>query len=608
MSHEQDDLLKRIEEKHLSSARNAPENAGWRDKITSALRKAGDAVGGWLERHTKLVTIGLAVMMAAFVLVFLLAKDYLTKRQNFPERNVLFRATNVLYVSGGSEVKGTKSTDQLSETQVYEGGLESKIGTFLFTTTREIRDDIEYFNMDNSQKIRVASATRKPEVVQAGLRLGGSLNFKEQYAQIIVGQRAKAPQSYRVYKFVPERGMKELEVTIIGDAEHVMTMENRMIETREYGLGWLWGKEFRRGTRLEQFAQTPDNQKRRTQFQEAIKILDSPHTADPSARERTIREAMNIAQKAETTPIYITAEDGFFDIFPQGSTVYFAHKPGRFERMKDALLGASQHVRLRVDSYLDLFPGYYPFLSHIRLGKDNNIAYPFNKNNNGGYLIRDKYGKLAQIDIRDFWLFYGQDVLYSYYFDLNGDGKLDKSAELIGTVLCRTTHDDKVELEKLVGEGRPKTDVTFAAHYSFMAPDNDLQKGKALFELCGYIESMLPDQMNRGFGKHSLLGFINTHRSDIMLFDELTIENMSRALTQESTLVAKYDIVKFLIAARRPYAEEVANAFGVADRFAGQYQTSELLKERRDWGGIIGLTLACGIIAAGVALFRRKKK
>ncbi len=49
-------------------------------------------------------------------------------------------------------------------------------------------------------------------------------------------------------------------------------------------------------------------------------------------------------------------------------------------------------------------------------------------------------GKLAQIDIQDFILFYGQDVLYSYYFDLNGDGKLtDKTAGAIWSSLCRTT-------------------------------------------------------------------------------------------------------------------------------------------------------------------------
>ena len=191
MSHEQDDLLKRIEEKHLSSARNAPENAGWRGKITSALRKVGDAVGGWLERHTKLVTIGLSVMMAVFVLVFLLAKDYLTKRQNFPERNVLFRATNVLYVSGGSEVKGTKSTDQLSETQVYEGGLESKVGTFLFTTTRNPRRHRIF------QHGQFPKNPRRLRYAQAGSCAGGAASRRQPQFQRAIrpNHRGAARQS-----------------------------------------------------------------------------------------------------------------------------------------------------------------------------------------------------------------------------------------------------------------------------------------------------------------------------------------------------------------------------------------------------------------------------
>ena len=87
----------------------------------------------------------------------------------------------------------------------------------------------------------------------------------------------------------------------------------------------------------------------------------------------------------------------------------------------------------------------------------------------------------------------------------------------------------------------------------------DFEKGLEYFKLCGYIESMLPDQVNHGFGKHSLLGYINAQRSDIMLFNELTIENMSRALTQESTLVAKYDIVKALAAARRPICQRACH-------------------------------------------------
>ena len=163
-------------------------------------------------------------------------------------------------------------------------------------------------------------------------------------------------------------------------------------------------------------------------------------------------------------------------------------------------------------------------------------------------------------------------------------------------------------MESLVGEGKPKTDVTFTVHYSFMAPDSDMEKGMRYFELCGYLESCMPDQINRGFGKHSLLGYINEQRSDIMLFNDLTIKNMSRALTQESTLVAKYDIVKVLIEAKRPYAEEVAKKFGIDDEFKGKYQNSELLSEK--WpngpfvlGGLLLLTAA----GAGAAHYLKKK-
>ena len=234
--------------------------------------------------------------------------------------------------------------------------------------------------------------------------------------------------------------------------------------------------------------------------------MDSQQTIEQAERERILGKAIELSEQIPTTPIYLTYEDGFFDILPQESTIYLAHKPGYFERVKDAFSGKSEHIRLRVESYPDLFPGQYPLLRNIHFGKGDNVVYPFDKYNNGGYVMYDGYGKLAQIDIRDFILFYGQDVVYSYYFDLNGDGKLDKTTELIGTVLCRTTHDDRINLEKLVGEGRPKTDVTFTSHYSFMAPTNDFEQGIAYFNLCGYVESMLPDQLNRGFGKHSLLG------------------------------------------------------------------------------------------------------
>ena len=46
-----------------------------------------------------------------------------------------------------------------------------------------------------------------------------------------------------------------------------------------------------------------------------------------------------------------------------------------------------------------------------------------------------------------FLLFYGQDVLYSYFLDLNGDGHINHEKELIGQVLQRTTFDKKTALE-----------------------------------------------------------------------------------------------------------------------------------------------------------------
>ena len=607
MSEELDDLLKRIKQKHLSGqASESPTPKKKAGKLSEWFYKIADIIGDFLENHTKAVMIVLACLMIVLIGIFLLARDYLTKRQNYPERNVLFRSTNVVYIAGGSEEKGAENADRLSETQVYEGGVESKVGTYLFMTTRESRDDIEYFNMDNSQKIRIASATKKPEIVQAGLRLGGSLNFKEQFAEIILSQESKTPQSYRVYKFVPERGLQEIEVTTVEYDDGTTTLENRMTELREYILGWFWGKQFRRGTHLEQYI-IPGNEKLVQDFHESIAILDSQQTIGQSDREQKVRQVMRLSKQIATSPIYITYNDGFFDLLPQESTIYFAYKPTWFERLKDSFLGKSKHIRLRAENYRDLFPGSYPLLRNIHFGKGDNVVYPFNKYNNGGYIIKDAYGKLAQIDIQDFILFYGQDVLYSYYLDLNGDGELDKKSELIGTVLCRTTHDDRINLEKLIGEGRPKTDVTSTTHYSFMAPSNDFEQGLEYFKLCGYLESMLPDQVNHGFGKHSLLGYINQQRSDMILFNDLTIENMSRALTQESTLVAKYDLIKALIAARRPYAEKMAGAFGIAEQFTGQFEPSSQLVERRDWRNIIRVIVVL-VIVGGIIIIRKREK
>jgi hypothetical protein len=601
-----DDLIQRIQQKHLSDQQ--PRQPGFKGKLAGWLSKIGEAIAGFLTAHKGLILIGMGCLLVLLIGFYFLTKDYLTKRQNYPERNVLFRATNVVYVAGGSEEKGPTEADQASETDFYEGGVESKVGTYLFRTVRDILNDIEYFNLDNSQKIRIASASSKPEIVQAGLRIRGSLNFKEQFAQIILSGESKAPQSYRVYRFEPERGLKEVEVTVLEHADRTTALDNRMTELRTFGIGWLWGKEFRAGTLLAQYPRNQQDNPLIKRFYEHIKALDSQKTAEPAAREQMIKAAIATDEAIETTPIYASYEDGIFDLLPQESTIYLAYRPGLLERIKDTLLGKSDHIRLRIENYYDLFPGWYPLLRNFHVGKGENIIYPFDKYNNGGYLVKDQYGELAKIDIHDFFLYYGQDVLYRYYFDLNGDGKLDQNTELIGQVLCRTTHDERMNLEKLVGIGRPKADVTFTIHYSFMAPDADLQKGLEYFNLCEYIESLMPDQINRGYGKHSFLGYINEHRSDIMLFKHLTVENMSRSLTKESTLVARDDIVKALIAAKRPYAQQVAETYGIADQFAGQFQPSTQLVERRDWSWPGGIFLTLMVLGGSAYWIRRRRK
>ena len=125
MPEELDDLLKRIGQKHL----NQPPQPGAPDKRPNIVQRLTRAVVNFLEQHRKIVTISLAALMLVLVGVMILAQDYLTKRQSFPERNVLYRSTNVLYIAGGSEMKGTANIDTMSETQVYEGGVESKVGT-----------------------------------------------------------------------------------------------------------------------------------------------------------------------------------------------------------------------------------------------------------------------------------------------------------------------------------------------------------------------------------------------------------------------------------------------------------------------------------------------
>ncbi|MDP1694406.1 MAG: hypothetical protein Q8L34_02595 [Candidatus Woesearchaeota archaeon] len=591
VQHRLEALRKSIAEKHQVKARSR-----W-ETIKQKLKKGA------------LITAAVGALGA--IPAYYLAEDFFLKRQNYPERNVLYRASQVIHVAGGSEDKRALDTDQDEEIKVYDGGVQSKVGTYLFRTQRERRDDISYYNMDNPQKIRIASATQKPERVQSGISLGGSTNFKEQLAEIILSNERKSPSNYTTYDFIPERGLEEIELTVVTHPNHQRTLENKMIEKRSLGLGWFFGKEYRSGTFLEGYARTPHNQELTTSFLRIIAKLNSSDSIDKSKRIALIQEALAVESRLQRIPTLASYEDGFFDVLPQGSTLYLGSQPGFWKRLQHStlpFLGMGKDTRLRVDNFWDLFPGNIPLLNQLKFGTGDDVAYPCDKYNNGGYVLRDKFGDVAKIAIQDFFFFYGQDLLYSYYLDLNGDGDLDEHGELIGQVLCRTTHDDLVNLEELVGIGQSKKDITCTVNYSFMAPDANRENGLRFLSLCGYLESCMPDQLNRGYGKHSFLGYINRVRSDIFLHRDLTLENMSRALTEESTLIAHQDVVRVLIAAQRPYAEAVANSFGDANTFKGTYQTSPLLQERTEIGPLPTYLLFAGAAFGLRSLFKRKKQ
>ena len=100
------------------------------------------------------------------------------------------------------------------------------------------------------------------------------------------------------------------------------------------------------------------------------------------------------------------------------------------------------------------------------------------------------------------------------------------------------------------------------------------------FVLCAYLESMMPDQLNRGYGKHSKLGNINEIRSDIMLFKNPTFKNMSRALTEECSLVAEEDIYNVLKTGKRPYAKKFAEKAGLKIHQVDEATKQKVLEEK----------------------------
>ena len=561
----------------------------------------------------KCLVYGIPISIVGGIPLAYLASDYYLKRQDYPERNIIYSVDENIKVSGSFEEKGVKQVNIRSETTVREGGRADRsiAGTNYCEMTREQEDAIEKFILENPKNERVASAAMRPEKVQSGLNIAGSITFKEELGEIFLADGHKSPQKYILDEFVPERGSKEIGVTVIEHEDGKREVQNCLTDKRTFLVGWLWGREFRAGTTLEEYLTDLKSEDLKNQFTQKVRLFNSGQLVSAKEREKLIREAINIERQIPRKNIYSTFESGIIDLMPQGSFIYLGYEPTLGQRLKNRI-GLEREVGnlLVVKNYWNLIPGRVIFLDKLHFGNEPDVIYPFDKVNNGGYLIKDKFGSLAKINIKDFIFRYGRDVLYSYYLDLDGNGQIDTKKEKLGDVLVRITHDDKIELEHIVGKGKPKTDISFNLHYSFMSSTQDLDKGLGLFYLCGYLESLIPDVLNRGYGKHSMIGFINQQRSDIMLYNHLNSPNMSRALTEESALTAKHDIVKVLIEADRPYARKIAAHYGIENQYADRFNDNNL-PIRQDYGpipAVFGISLGSVGLYSYLKIKKKKEK
>jgi len=550
-----ENLVERIRSKHLDKEpKKESKTAEVTGKIARPLTKIKDSIGDFFHRHKKTVAATAGAVALASVISYWFAKDYLTKRLAYPIRNVTYHCQETVSFSGGDDL--TSRTDKRSVSIITKGNEDgTKLGDLLGIFKREYSDETEQYQLEDENKTRIAYANKKKERVQGGMSLNGAIDFRERFAELI-----GKPGKFITYSFVPERGYRNIQLNVLQDENKKRTIVNELVTHRAFVLGWLWGPDYRAGTELNEFADTAENKKK---LEQLLALIDTHDTTDLSKQDRVkiVKQMVELEQSLEKVPIYASIEDGIVDMLPQESTTYLFHNPSlttpstRSTTAKSPLLPPfalkdpnGQSVSIRVENFWDLWPGNYPVLNKITLGNHPNIIKPFARVNNGGYILRDSKGDIAKIVIEDFILHYGDDLVYRYYLDKDGNGRLTDN-ELISRVLCRVSHD-----QKELAEGDNK-DRTQRFMYTFMA-GTDWEKRREEFYLCNTIESFIVNELNRGFGKHSVIGWINNQRSNILLLEDRTLRNMGRALTPESAMVAKYDIVALLKAAKRDYIDQ----------------------------------------------------
>jgi len=577
MSDEINDMLDSIEIKHFSGD-EFPEKKPSKASFWHVKRV--------IETLVVLGALGLLIVGGGGIWFF--GMEYLTKRQDYPIRRVLYQCQESVYFAGGEETRTSSDADRENVTIITAGNSDgTKLGPLLGISKYEIADEVAHYQLEDEGKTRIVYGTAKRELVQAGLRFSGGTNFTEKYSELI-----GKPGKFLTYSFVSDRARRNIEINVLADEKGGRRVVNELVTYRSIPLGVLWGAEFRDRTELNEFPDIPENKVLFPQLLGKIDHYNSQGLSDEE-RESLVKSMLEIEEKLHKIPIYVSHEDGIVDYLPQESTTYLFLDPNNTERFK-SWIGTAPHpaagsgqpvyprkeddldfkaigisnpardlVRIRVENEWDLFPGNFWGLNKIEIGEQPNVIRPFSHRNNGGYVIKDGQGEIAKIEIKDFWLHYGNDLLYKYYLDKNADGEIDEEQELIGQVLYHVSRDEGSDIEKEIGEGEGKKDITQRVIYSFMA-GSDWDKRVEEFYLCNAIESFIVNELNRGFGKHSEIGWINSQRSTILLLQSRSSQNLARAMTPESSLVAKQDIVALMRATGRDYVEKYISDEGTA--------------------------------------------
>jgi len=480
--------------------------------ILDSVAKKLDAVPFWFRKWLVGI-LGVIIFGGGIALLFLYF--YISSRLSYPERNVLYRVNeSVKYASSSQKYH----LDRESFANISEGSLLSSAGggtesvstsaaaaapvkAIMCTSKRREKGDVDEYELLNMSYQKVAQASTKSEKSRAVFDIS-----RQNYIQNVASFVNQSTNKEDIKVVTLERAAEiasfaEADTYVVPENAHVPVHRYRLTDGRRY---WgLFGERFRSSTKLQ-------------------RVIDEK------------------AQKFET--VYHSKETGWIGMMPQGSSYYLFRDVPTFGEKLGGYFGrqapvGSDEITFNIVQFWNAFPW---------------------RTMNGGYTISDSAGELAMVRIEDFWFNYDEDVVYWYYFDLDGDGKLNLETECVGRVLFSPTGAQAVsEAENKGG------DISTTNNYSFMAGSN-LKTALADFILCGDIEAMMPDQIFDGFGQHSYLGYIEEKRDDIMFYLDRSVENLDRAIKEEDTIGTARSIARLLASARRPYAEKARAKLGVS--------------------------------------------